>query len=61
MAFATANDVTYTAVWRWEAGINTPPTGKLPQIAEMLGIEIGDLFDAVDDVGEQQLVDEEVA
>lgn len=33
-----------TAVSKWERGNNYPEVGDLPEIASVLGVEIGDLF-----------------
>lgn len=43
-----------TSLGAWERNIAKPTAGKLPQIAEILGVEIKDLFEEVPDDGANQ-------
>lgn len=45
-ALAEACGVTQSAVCHWEANDVQPSTEKLPVIAAMLGVQIGDLYEA---------------
>lgn len=38
--------VKHTSVIQWETGKAMPAAAKLPKLAEVLGVEIGELFDA---------------
>lgn len=42
-------DVATSTVSRWEKAICDPISDRLPQIAEILGVEIKDLFEEVPD------------
>ncbi|MEU8271568.1 helix-turn-helix transcriptional regulator [Sphaerisporangium sp. NPDC049002] len=42
-------DVSSSSVLRWEQGTCSPIADRLPQIAEILGIEIKDLFEEASD------------
>ncbi|MBC5747082.1 helix-turn-helix transcriptional regulator [Dysosmobacter sp. NSJ-60] len=37
--------VKHTSVIQWETGKAMPAAAKLPKLAEVLGVEIGELFD----------------
>ena len=43
--FAAILGVTQASVSMWEAGVAMPRTDKLPEIAKILGCEIGELFE----------------
>lgn len=44
-ALAQAAEVTYQAVKQWEDGIVVPSADKLPTIAAVLEVEVGELYD----------------
>lgn len=37
--------VSYVAVQKWETGENTPRAARLPQIAEIFGVTINELYE----------------
>jgi transcriptional regulator with XRE-family HTH domain len=49
-ALARALDVATLTVWRWEHGEAVPNADTLPPLAAALGIGIGDLFTADEQV-----------
>ncbi len=44
---AAALGVSCVAVAKWELGVNFPSTAKLPDIARVLGVDVGALFKEV--------------
>lgn len=37
--------VSYVAVQKWETGENTPRAARLPQLAEIFGVTINELYE----------------